>query len=152
MPGTPKDGGGTVAALATGTSIGWVTGTSLSAFTTFYTGSCSAVTYIGLTLSGSYANYDCVSANTEYHNMTVATLRSRGESTLTSGGPTYKISASTGDGYKLGDVDMDCSETYSDILRDPFANFGISAKTDEGTVHKFITSLDEPIIAKIFAA
>ena len=142
MPGTPKDGGGTVAALATGTSIGWVTGTSLSAFTTFYTGSCSAVTYIGLTLSGSYANYDCVSANTEYHNMTVATLRSRGESTLTSGGPTYKISASTGDGYKLGDVDMDCSETYSDILRDPFANFGISAKTDEGTVHKFITSLD----------
>ena len=142
MPGTPLNAAGTVAALSTGTSIGWITGTSLSSFTTFYTGSCSAVTYIGLTLSGAYANYDCVSANTAYHNMTVATLRSRGESTLTSGGPTYKISASTGDGYKVGDVDIDCSETYSDILRDPFANFGISAKTDEGTVHKFITSLD----------
>jgi hypothetical protein len=142
MPSHTNTATGAATKDQTGTTIGWVTGTSLSSFTTFYTGSCSAVTYIGLTLSGSYANYDCVSANTEYHNMTVATLRSRGESTLTSGGPTYKISASTGDGYKLGDVDMDCSETYSDILRDPFANFGISAKTDEGTVHKFITSLD----------
>ena len=142
MPSHTNTATGAATKDQTGTTIGWVTGTSLSSFTTFYTGSCSAVTYIGLTLSGAYANYDCVSANTAYHNMTVATLRSRGESTLTSGGPTYKISASTGDGYKQGDVDIDCSETYSDILRDPFANFGISAKTDEGTIHKFITSLD----------
>ena len=118
------------------------TGNSVSAFTTFYTGSCSAVTYLGLTLSGAYANYSCVSANTDYHNMTIATLRSRGESTLTSGGPVYKISASTGDGYKQGGVDFDCTGTYNDVLRDPFANFGISAKTDDGVISKFTASLD----------
>jgi len=118
------------------------TGNSVSAFTTFYTGSCSAVTYLAMTLSGCYSTYSCVSADTEYHNMTIATLRSRGESTLTSGGPVYKISASTGDGYKQGGVDFNCSGTYEDILRDPFANFGISAKTDEGVISKFTASLD----------
>ena len=41
------------------------------------------------------------------------------------GGPVYKISASTGDGYKQGGVEFDCTGTYNDILRDPFANFGI---------------------------
>ena len=136
---------GTVAAngLSADPSNSWFfTGNSVSAFTTFYTGSCSAVTYLGLTLSGAYANYSCVSANTDYHNMTIATLRSRGESTLTSGGPVYKISASTGDGYKQGGVDFDCTGTYNDVLRDPFANFGISAKTDEGVISKFTTSLD----------
>jgi len=128
---------------ATNDTNSWFfTGNSVSAFTTFYTGSCSAVTYLGLTLSGAYANYSCVSANTDYHNMTIATLRSRGESTLTSGGPVYKISASTGDGYKQGGVDFDCTGTYNDVLRDPFANFGISAKTDEGVVSKFTASLD----------
>jgi len=118
------------------------TGNSVSAFTTFYTGSCSAVTYLAMTLSGCYSTYDCVSADTEYHNMTIATLRSRGESTLTTGGPVYKISASTGDGYKQGDVNFNCDGTYEDILRDPFADFGISAKTDDGVVSKFTTSLD----------
>ena len=138
-------GGGTAVSPLSGeatTSVNWFSGTGVSAFTTFYTGSCSAVTYLGLTISGTYANYDCVSANTDYHNMTIATLRSRGESTLTSGGPTYKISASTGDGYKQGGVDFDCTGTYNDVLRDPFANFGISAKTDEGVVSKFTASLD----------
>ena len=120
----------------------FVTGNSLSSFTTFYTGTCSAVTYLGLSISGSYSNYDCVSANTDYHNMTIATLRSRGQSTLTSGGPTYQISASTGDGYKQGGVDLDCSGVFQDLLKDPFSSFGISAKTDEGIVHKFTTSLD----------
>ena len=138
-------GGGTSVSPLSGeatTHVNWFSGTGVSAFTTFYTGSCSAVTYLAMTLSGCYSTYDCVSADTEYHNMTIATLRSRGESTLTSGGPVYKISASTGDGYKQGGVDFNCSGTYEDVLRDPFANFGISAKTDEGVVSKFITSLD----------
>ena len=126
----------------TTTSVNWFSGTGLSAFTTFYTGSCSAVTYLAMTLSGCYSTYDCVSADTEYHNMTIATLRSRGESTLTTGGPVYKISASTGDGYKQGGVDFNCSGVYEDITRDPFASFGISAKTDEGVISKFTTSLD----------
>ena len=136
------DGSTSLSPSWSGASVAWFTGNSLSSFTTFYTGSCSAVTYLGLTLSGTYTNYECVSANTEYHNMAIATLRSRGESTLTSGGPTYKISASTGDGYKQGDVDFDCSNSFVDVLRDPFADFGISAKTDDGVIYKFTTSMD----------
>ena len=55
----------------------------------------------------------------------------------------YKISASTGDGYKQGGCRaFDCTGTYEDILRDPFANFGLSAKTDEGVISKFTASLD----------
>ena len=139
-----SNGGTVVHSLSsdTTTSVNWFSGTGLSAFTTFYTGSCSAVTYLAMTLSGCYSTYDCVSADTEYHNMTIATLRSRGESTLTTGGPVYKISASTGDGYKQGGVDFNCSGVYEDITRDPFASFGISAKTDEGVISKFTTSLD----------
>tara|TARA_Y100000310_G_scaffold241566_1_gene245574 strand:+ start:265 stop:4356 length:4092 start_codon:yes stop_codon:yes gene_type:complete len=138
------NGGAVVTSLSgiSTTNVNWFSGTGLSAFTTFYTGSCSAVTYLAMTLSGCYSTYNCVSADTNYHNMTIATLRSRGESTLTSGGPTYKISASTGDGYKQGDVAFDCGGTYEDILRDPFANFGLSAKTDEGVISKFTASLD----------
>ena len=138
------DGGDTVTSLSgiSTTNVNWFSGTGLSAFTTFYTGSCSAVTYLAMTLSGCYSTYSCVSANTNYHNMTIATLRSRGESTLTSGGPVYKISASTGDGYKQGGLELTCTGAYEDIIRDPFANFGLSAKTDEGVVSKFTTSLD----------
>ena len=81
--GVPIKAGAVVANGLTGTTNAnngqawFFTGNSVSAFTTFYTGSCSAVTYLGLTLSGAYANYSCVSANTDYHNMTIATFTSR---------------------------------------------------------------------------
>ena len=73
---------------------------------------------------------------TDYHGMVVATLRSRGESTLTTGGPTYQISADTTDSTsnQLGGVAMECTGEYTEIINNPFNVFGISAKTDAGIV------------------
>ncbi|GAF70990.1 unnamed protein product, partial [marine sediment metagenome] len=91
-------------------------------------------------LSG-YAVYDTVSymgasAYTDYDGMVVLTLRSRGLSSLSSGGPIYAISANT-----VGDVVFDCSGTYSSVLVDPFATFGISATTDAGNIYTFEASM-----------
>ena len=81
-------------------------------------------------------NYQGVSAYTDFDGMVVLTLRSRGLSSLSSGGPVYAISANT-----VGNVEFDCSGTYENVLEDPFATFGISARTDEGNVYTFETSM-----------
>ena len=58
----------------------------------------------------------------EYHNQVVATFRSRGESTLTSGGPVYVITGTT-------DVTFDCTgSTWTQVGNDPFHSFGIKTK------------------------
>ena len=81
-------------------------------------------------------NYQGVTANTEYDGMDILTFRSRGLSSLGSGGPVYAISANT-----VGNVEFDCSGSYEAVLEDPFATFGISAKTDEGNVYTFEASM-----------
>ena len=54
-----------------------------------------------------------------YHNQVVATLRSRGVSTLSSGGPEYYVTGDTNNG---ADVTFICTgSTYDDVLTDPFA-------------------------------
>jgi hypothetical protein len=143
-----KGGSGITAGTIPSTSW-FFTGNSLSSFTTFYTGSCSAVTYLGLYLSGTSESIGAtdgggVDPYSEYHNMTIATLRSRGQSTLSTGGPEYVISADTTDGNSAmaGGVSMDCTGTYSDIINDPMGIFGLSAKTDLGVVSTFKVSLD----------
>ena len=153
MLGLPTYAGtGGVAAVAageTGTTIGWITGSSLSSFTTFYTGTCSAVTYLAMYLSGSSESLGektggGIDPYETYHNMTVATLRARGESTLSTGGPEYVISADTTDSNSAqkGGVSIDCSGSFEDVINDPFGVFGLSAKTDLGVVSTFKVSLD----------
>ena len=134
---------------AINSDIGWFTGSTLSSFTTFYTGTFSAITYLALSLSGTQeligdTDGTGIDPNTDYHGMVVATLRSRGESTLTSGGPVYQISADTTDtnSNQLGGVAMECTGEYTEIINDPFNVFGISAKTDSGVIHNFKVSLD----------
>ena len=81
-------------------------------------------------------NYQGVTANTEWDGMDILTFRSRGLSSLGSGGPVYAISADT-----VGNLEFDCSGAYEAVLEDPFATFGISARTDEGNVYTFETSM-----------
>lgn len=147
--GPSYDGNVQIAAGETGTTVNWFTGASLSSFTTFYTGTCSAVTYLAMYLSGSSGMLGNTAGGgidplEEYHNMTVATLRSRGESTLASGGPDYVISADTTDSNSAqkGGLALDCSGEFEDVINDPFGVFGLSAKTDLGVVSTFKVSLD----------
>ena len=102
-----------------------------------YTASCREVKYLNIVPSAASFTWGCVSALTEYDDLVVGTIRSRGESTLTSGGPSYDISGSS-----VGNVVMDCNGVYEEIMADPFAEFGLSAKTDTGIVYKFTTSFD----------
>jgi len=102
-----------------------------------YTASCKEVRYLAINPSGASFTWGCVSALTEYDDLVVGTIRSRGESTLSTGGPSYDISGNT-----VGNVVMDCSGVYEEVMADPFAEFGISAKTDTGIVYKFTTSFD----------
>ena len=131
-------------------STSWFfSGNGLSSFTTFYTGSCSAVTYLAMYLSGSSGMLGATTGGgidpiDEYHNMTVATLRARGESTLSTGGPEYVISADTTDSNSAqkGGLSIDCSGEFEDVINNPFGVFGLSAKTDLGVVSTFKVSLD----------
>ena len=94
--------------------------------------------------------YTCsVTAQTycEYHDQVVATFRSRGESTLTSGGPIYSITGTT-------DVNFDCTgSTWSQVTNDPFANFGIKTLDALGNNKIFEVSMNESsknYIKKVF--
>jgi len=97
----------------------------------------SSVTYLQVELTGCFATYSSILADQEAHNMVVATLRSRGESTLASGGPVYEISANT-----VGNVEIDCTGEYSEVLNNPFETFGLSAITDAGIIHTFNVSFE----------
>ena len=122
--------------LYNGTSgvITEVTGTS-SGGTLIYSGSV-AIDYV--TWSG-------VSAIPDYDGLVVLTLRSRGLSSKASGGPNYDISANT--------VAFDCTGNYYKVLENPFASFGISANTNNGTVYTFKTSMDntsQDYVSRVF--
>ena len=101
----------------------------------------SAVTvYSGVAVVDT-VSFKGVKAFADYDNMVVLTLRSRGISTLNTGGPNYDISANT--------VVFDCTGTYKDVLEDPFASFGISARTN--TNDKYAFKVDMNSTSKEFA-
>jgi hypothetical protein len=84
----------------------------------------------------------------DYDNVVIATLRSRGESTYnsTNNGPSYEVTGAT-------DVIMNCSGTYSSVKKNPYATFEISGVTKNGTPFSFETSLqasDAKYISKVF--
>ena len=83
----------------------------------------------------------------EYHNLVVATLRSRGIATYsTDDGPVYEVSG-------LTDVLMDCTGEYSAVTKNPFGTFAISGITNDGDTFNFKTSFnvsDSNYISKVF--
>jgi len=81
-----------------------------------------------------------------YDNVVVATLRSRGINTNTSGGPVYTVSGTS-------QVTMIGSGAYSGISLNPFETFVISGNTVEGEAFTFETSMnlaDSNYLTKVF--
>jgi hypothetical protein len=81
-----------------------------------------------------------------YDNVVVATLRSRGINTNTSGGPVYTVSGTS-------QVTMIGSGAYSGISQNPFETFVISGNTVEGEAFTFETSMnlaDSNYLTKVF--
>ncbi len=99
-------------------------GSSLS-----FTGTVSGNTYI---YSGT--------AYSEYNNMVVATLRSRGISLYSNSadsdqhGPIYEVSGTS-------DVQLVCTEQYSGVTQSPFESFLVSGVTKDGDNFSFETSM-----------
>jgi hypothetical protein len=73
----------------------------------------------------------------EFDDMVVATLRSRGISTYTStqSGPKYEVSG-------LSDASMVCTGSYSAVTKDPFATFLITGTTYDNDTFSFESSLE----------
>jgi hypothetical protein len=94
-----------------------------------FTGTITGKTY---TYSGT--------AYSEYNNMVVATLRSRGISLFTNSvtsdnhGPIYEVSG-------LTDLQLVCTEQYSGVTQSPFESFLISGVTKDGDNFSFETSM-----------
>ena len=86
-------------------------------------------------------------AYTDYDDLVIATLRSRGLATYSSDdGPVYEVSG-------LTDVTMDCGTTYSAVTKNPYATFGINVTDKDGQSYFFETSFsnsDTKYIAKVF--
>tara|TARA_R110002110_G_scaffold3458_8_gene17673 strand:+ start:2756 stop:6226 length:3471 start_codon:yes stop_codon:yes gene_type:complete len=98
------------------------------------TGTTNAGGLTGVTVYSGVAIVDTVTYNgvkpySDWDNMVVLTLRSRGISDLNTGGPQYDISGDT--------VVFDCSGTYAKVLEDPFASFGLSARTNGGNNYTY---------------
>jgi hypothetical protein len=91
------------------------------------------------TISGNYYSFTGT-AYTEYNNMVVATLRSRGISLYTNTvesvnhGPVYEVNS-------LNSVILQSTEQYSEIDKDPYASFGLSGVTKDGDNFTFETNL-----------
>tara|TARA_R110000744_G_scaffold40802_6_gene92574 strand:+ start:7141 stop:10503 length:3363 start_codon:yes stop_codon:yes gene_type:complete len=92
-----------------------------------------------------YVKYSNVKSYSDYDGMVVMTLRSRGTSTKSSGGPVYELTANT--------VGFDCTGVYANVLENPFAPFGISATTAAGNVYTFKTSMSntsQDYVSRVF--
>jgi len=85
---------------------------------------------------------------TEYDELVVATLRSRGITTYSSTehGPSYQVTGTT-------DVNMICTGAYSAVTKNPFAPFAISGVSYDGDAFQFETSMqssDKNFVRKVF--
>jgi hypothetical protein len=105
----------------------------------------SSTTFTG-TLAGNIYTYSA-SPYTQYHNLVVSTLRSRGisEYSATQNGPVYQVTG-------LTDVEMICTGPYSNITSNPFATFQLSGVTSSGQDFSFDVSMaggDSNYISKV---
>jgi len=84
---------------------------------------------------------------TEYDNVVVSTLRSRGIATYSSdNGPVYQVPATSG-------VTMICTGAYSAVTKNPFSTFKLSGITKNSQTFQFETSMDQSnsnYITKVF--
>lgn len=102
------------------------------------------------TVSGKIYVYSGVSY-TDFDDMVIATLRSRGIATYGTGsdGPLYQVSG-------LTDVTLNCTgSTYSDVLKNPYTTFGLNVTDYEGNTFFFETSFsesDSKYISKVFGS
>ena len=87
-------------------------------------------------------------AYTDYDDLVIATMRSRGLATygLGNDGATYEVSG-------LTDVEMVCTGGYSGVTKNPFSTFGLNVTKADGTNLFFETSLsnsDSKYLSKVF--
>ena len=86
-------------------------------------------------------------AFTNYNDVVIATLRSRGLSTYTTGtNPIYEVTGTTS-------VKLDFGGVYSGASMSPYAPFGVSGVTNDGSSFNFKVSLDSTdsnYISKVF--
>ena len=84
---------------------------------------------------------------TDYDDLVVATLRSRGIATYsTDNGPVYQVD-------DVNDVTIDCTGSYSGISRNPYSTFGLNITDKDGVAYSFETSFtlsDPKYISKVF--
>ena len=97
----------------------------------------SGATTITGSVEGTYYTYRAT-AHTEYNDLVIATLRSRGISqySSTQTGPRYEVSG-------VSDVTLISSGSYSAITTDPFATFKISGVSYDGDNFSFETSFNQ---------
>lgn len=88
-------------------------------------------------------------AYTDYDDLVVATLRSRGLATYsTDDGAVYEVSG-------LTDVSLDCTNTYSGVTKNPYSTFGINVTNKDGQNFSFETSFqnsDPKYLTKVFGS
>ena len=112
-----------------GYSFDWYVTNMITGASNTFSGSVTGSVY---TYSGT--------AFSEWNNMVVATLRSRGISLYTNNsssinhGPIYQVTG-------LTDVDLICTGQYSGVTQNPFALFAISGVTRDNATFQFETSL-----------
>jgi hypothetical protein len=121
------------------------TGNAYTGYSFDYNISALSVTGIGNeqtfsgTISGDYYTF-IGTAYTEFNNMVVATLRSRGISLYTNS----SSSDNHGQIYEVNNennVTILNTDQYADIDKNPFASFGLSGVTKDGDIFTFETNL-----------
>lgn len=88
-------------------------------------------------------------AYTDYDDLVIATLRSRGLATYsTDDGAVYEVSG-------LTDVSLDCTGTYSGVTKNPYAAFGVNITNKDNKKYFFETSFqnsDPKYLSKVFGS
>ena len=88
-------------------------------------------------------------AYTDYDDLVIATLRSRGLATYsTDDGAVYEVSG-------LTDVTLDCTGTYSGVTKNPYSAFGVNITNKNNEKYFFETSFqnsDPKYLSKVFGS
>ena len=107
----------------------------------------SSNTFTGTVIGNTYTFTG--SAYSEFNNMVVATIRSRGISLFTNSsssinhGPIYQVGIdyNNNNTWTPNDLQLICTGQYSEISKSPFATFLLSGVTKDNNVFSFETSL-----------
>ena len=117
------------------------TGNNYSGYSFYY--AVTSLTSNGDSFTGTVSGNSYIFSGTaysDYNNMVVATLRSRGISLFANSadsdqhGPIYEVSGTS-------DVQLVCTEQYSGVTQSPFESFLISGVTKDGDNFSFETSM-----------